>query len=82
MSDDSPATSVSDLFSRDPSLLKESEIDLIIEDLRAKRQLWATGDKQAGSAKRAKPKLTKAEQEASSLNLGSKPIDLASLLKK
>lgn len=78
----SPAetTSVSELFDREPSLLKESELDLIIGELRKSRHRWAAGDKQAGAKKKAAPKLTKAETEVSSLNLGT--VDLSSLLNK
>lgn len=55
---------INTLFSRDPLLLSNEDIDLIIEEMRAKRRLF-----QSAPATKPKPAVTKTKAQQSALNL-------------
>lgn len=65
---DAPHQDIAKLFLRDPLSLTDSDITIIIEDMRKKRHLFKTApDKVAGGSK--KPKLTEKEKAASVLDI-------------
>lgn len=57
---------VNELFSRDPLQLTNSEIDLIIEEMRAKRHLFQSAP---ATKPKAAPAKTKAQSKALSLDI-------------